>query len=177
MIKCSFCGKENEYTNFCNNNVCHIEYCRSQGGKEYLPNGLPIKCITADGLMLEHEHGNHKDYKFPLKVEYIGPVNWDEANEDLPIFGFEVNEKNYCKFKSESHALIYTDGSVALTMFECNYAQFSVRTGKMIGGSLGHWNDFGKFNSEKLYKLSTESHQKLIEYAINIKTELEFDDV
>jgi hypothetical protein len=34
----------------------------------------------------------------------------------------------------ETQALIYTDGVIALTMYEANYAIWSVRTGEPLGG-------------------------------------------
>jgi hypothetical protein len=63
--------------------------------------------------MLEHEHGDHPDYQFPVKVE--SPQ------------GMQV------------HALLYTDGYVALTIFESSYALWNIRTGKLVEGSL--WKD------------------------------------
>ena len=70
MELCEVCGKE-----ICDNEwACRIEMNRRDGYPELTPNNLPIRCIRADGTMLEHEHGDRPDYLFPVEVEYIGPL-------------------------------------------------------------------------------------------------------
>jgi hypothetical protein len=39
----------------------------------------------------------------------------------------------------ETHALIYTDGCVALTLYETCYAIWSVRSGRRLGGGSGNY--------------------------------------
>lgn len=118
---CQNCGKMNEVVNYCNWN-CHIEAVEKDGGIKILPNRLPIKCITADGAMLECGHGDHPTYKFPVTIEYRGKIP-----EDL-----EEWDKSYC---SETHALIYEDGYMALTLSECTYYMWSLYDGQWRGGS------------------------------------------
>jgi len=90
---CLRCGKDTGGpTNYCNWG-CLEAYNRAHGGKEHLPNGLPVRSIRHDGLMLECEHGDHPDY--------IGPT-----------------PENEYEYRDELHALIYTDGHIALTLYE-----------------------------------------------------------
>jgi hypothetical protein len=70
--------------------------------------------------MLEHEHGDHPDYYFPIEVECT------EIEEAVDDYGDS----------RQSHALIYTDGYVAITIYEHCYAMWLVDTGLCIGGSL-----------------------------------------
>lgn len=128
---CNFCqGPTPEAHNYCSWE-CHIAEARKNGGKEIRPNGLPIACIRHDFAMMEHEHADHPDYKFPVEVEYIGP----KAPPDDEMAQFDE--------ASQTHALIYTDGSVALMLFECSYAMAVLsRDGVIMGGALwpaGEW--------------------------------------
>jgi hypothetical protein len=110
-----------------------VNLAKAEGGKLITPNNLPVRCIMADGSMLEVAHGDHPDYKFPVEIEYIGPVT-DALREDL-LGGEEPESDDKVRdMFSEVHALIYTDGTVALTMYECNYAIWSIRTGECLGG-------------------------------------------
>ena len=122
MMPCLHCGKEvPEHLNYCDWD-CHVAVAKAAGGKVHTPNGLPIGCIRHDNLMLECEGGDHPDYKFPATIQYIGPLD-DESHEEL-------------------HAVIYLDGSMALTLYECCYAMWSLRDGDCLGGSLwekGEW--------------------------------------
>ena len=76
------------------------------GGTVVAPNGLPVRCIRADGTMLEDEHGDHIDYQFPVTATH-------------PLAEYP-----------ETHALIYTDGVVALTLYECCHSLFLIPSGK-----------------------------------------------
>lgn len=89
------------------------------------PNNLPISCVKFDGTMLEHEHGDHPDYKFPVTVEYRGvlPEGLDEWD---------------CSYKPETHALIYSDGCVAVTLYECTYGMFNLGDGGSITNKNWH---------------------------------------
>jgi len=134
--KCCFCEKETPLsTNYCNWE-CMVNSAKAEGGRIVTPNNLPIRCINADGSMLEVAHGDHQDYKFPVEIEYIGPVT-DALREDYWHMSGEIEPESDDQVRdmfSEVHALIYTDGTVALTMYECNYAIWSVRTGECLGG-------------------------------------------
>ena len=121
---CNYCSWE-----------CQIEEAKSLGGKEIRPNGLPIVCIKADGTMLEDPHADHPDYLYPLTFTSVG----SEVDDDTT--GQRI----------ETSALIYTDGSVALTLYEYCYTMWSVRTGKSLGG----------FHPRGQYCLLQESIEKL----------------
>lgn len=122
MKTCPNCSKEMpSWVNYCSWN-CGIELCRKDGGREFTPNGLPIKSIRWDGLMLEHSHGDHPDYKFPISAMRVNRIPVDENG---------LNENH------ETHALIYTDGHVAVSLYEGCYSIWSVGSGKSLGG----WNN------------------------------------
>ena len=106
----------------------------AQGGVVVSPNGLPPRCIRGN-LLLENEHADHPDYKFPVDV--------------APTQNLEMGE--------ETHALIYTDGHIAVTMYECCYAVWDSR-GELLYGCLSHW-------KEGAYKLSDASLAKILELA------------
>ena len=55
-----------------------IAEARAAGAPIFQKNGLPIVCQRGfDGALLEHEHADHPDYKFPVDVEYT------ESKEDF----------------------------------------------------------------------------------------------
>lgn len=117
---------------------CTIHLAKSNGGTVNTPNNLPIKAVKFDNSMWEHSHGDHADYKFPIEVEFIGQL-FDHDFEDYRcMLGAHEPpaDKDVRKFKSEVHALIYTDGCMALTLYECVYAMFSLRSGESIGGHM-----------------------------------------
>lgn len=150
---CPNCEKPMEpYVNYCSWE-CGVELAKKAGGKVFAPNGLPVRCIRHDGNMYEHEHGGHPDYKFPVKIEFQGEVT-DDYRKDFEMMrgrpakdDAEVRDMN-----GQTHALIYTDGSVAITMYECCYAMWYVRDGEFGGGSL--W-------EKKQWRLSVESLEKV----------------
>ncbi len=111
---------------------CHVAATRKSGGVEHTPNGLPIKCIRHDGLMLECEGGDHPTYRFPVTVE--GP-NHEGDHPEYP----------------QTHALIYADASMALTLYECCYAMWSLGDGSALGGSIQ--DDDAKLSAESLAKI------------------------
>ena len=93
-----------------------------EGCEVIAPNNLPIMCQRAfDGALLEHEHASHPDYMFPIKSRYFG--NDPEMLEEIKEFGNDT----------ETHAVIYCDGIVAVTMYECNYAMWYTKDGTGIG--------------------------------------------
>lgn len=117
MKKCANCDQEiPSYQNYCDWN-CHVSRVRKEGGRDHLPNGLPVRCITRDQLLIECEHGDHPDYKFPVEV---GRERFLERDDER-------------KF-NDIHAFIYSDGTIALTMYECNYAVWSLRDGMILHG-------------------------------------------
>lgn len=113
-----------KHLNYCSWD-CQVNDAVVHGGRKHQPNGLPIACIKADSSMWEHEHGDHPDYKFPVYVEFYG-------EEDPVMPGF----------RGENHALIYTDGNVALTMFEASYHLFKLSDGEVLSSNYlkkGEW--------------------------------------
>lgn len=68
-------------------------------------------------------HADHPTFKFLVVVEWVGP----EPIEDYA--------------RQEYHALIYTDGTVALTLHECCYAVWSLADGNGQGSvwKRGEW--------------------------------------
>ena len=109
------------------NNSCSWDYyvaqARADGCPEYAPNGLPIRSVRADGLLLEHPDADHPTYIFPVDVD----------GEDHP----ETIELGWREYP-QSHALIYTDGRIAITLYECDYAIWSLCSGEPRGGRCQH---------------------------------------
>ena len=123
MNKCLNCSKETpKGHNYCSFD-CQIDEAKKNGGVEIRPNGLPIGCIRWDGAMLECEGGDHPTYQFPVEAEFIGKKEADAPDWD---------------YWPETHALIYSDGHMALTFYECCYMMWSIKDGRSIGSSLLH---------------------------------------
>jgi len=111
--------------------------------------------------MLEHEHGDHPDYKFPVEIEYVGAVDSDMHADYEMMCSKAGTEEEVRDFQKQTHALIYTDGSVALTMYECCFAMWYLRKGECGGGSL--W-------KSKYWKLSDSSREKILAWSdVNVK--------
>lgn len=112
-----------------------IACAKAGGGVVHTPNGLPIRSIRHDGNMYEHGHGDHPDYKFPVEIEYVGGLKKEVLDELTEFWRVEnPTEEDARRYLAETHALIYTDGSIAVTLYECNYSMFSLRTGECLGG-------------------------------------------
>lgn len=161
-MNCPKCGKEVlKYHNYCSDMKCVREMVLEGGGKEYLPNGLEIGCIRHDGLMLECEHGDLVDYKFPVLIEYIGEIDQDDYN-DFNIVNrgeFEATEENVRLNMVERHALLFTNYSIAVTMYETCSAAWALSSKTTAGICLG--GDLWKPND---WKISTESLEKISKY-------------
>jgi hypothetical protein len=147
MKTCGFCGKEVEqHVNYCDWH-CMVEEAKVKGGRIHTPNGLPIRCIRRDYLMTECEHGDHNDYIMPVDAEYVGPepekhfASWHGHGCEEPGH-HDATPEEVEQQRIETHALIYTDGAVALTMHECNYALWSLKDGLVKAGNYwkkGDW--------------------------------------
>lgn len=139
---CAHCGKPTSFAcNYCDWD-CQVAAWRATGAKEHLPNGLPIKCLPGEGLMLECEHGDHPTYIFPVTAQYIGTP--PKGHED--------------EYGDETHALIYTDGWVALTIHECTFYLWHLASyGKLLYGPRG---------GETNYRLSDESIEKILAHCV-----------
>ena len=106
---------------------------RAQGAKEIAPNGLRICCIRADGTLLEHEEADYPAYMFPVTCDYVGnDPKFGMALQD----GKEVPlEENFVDgMKHESHALIHTDGVIAVTVYERCFYVWRLKDGKCAAG-------------------------------------------
>lgn len=130
------------YFNFCTWE-CQIEHAKRNGGVVHTPNGLPIQCIKADYSMLEHSHGDHFDYKFPVTADYVGGNPKDKfyyVSSDSDRI--EMDEDELEAAQHQEHALIWTDGCFAVTLYECTYALWDLRDGVLVFGHLeeaGEW--------------------------------------
>ncbi len=131
---CLFCKKEiDRCYNYCNWD-CMVAEAKANGGQVICPNGLPIRSIRRDGNMYEHEHGDHPDYKFPVDVLYVGPIDDDDRKRWTEFMGRPLTDEEVLRMEDETHALIYTDGFIAVTMYECCYAIFNLGTGMISCG-------------------------------------------
>lgn len=74
---------------------------------------------------MTHPHSYHPDFKFTVGAEYIGTEPLVEGD-----------------LSTETHALIYSDGYVAVTLYEHCYAMWSVADGKLIGGNIWKQNEW-----------------------------------
>lgn len=120
MRNCIYCGKPTEESvNYCSWE-CIVACGEGRGYQKYCPNGLPVTCVRP-GALLECEHADHPDYKFPVRV--------DIAEEP-----------------SETHALLYTDGTVAVTLYEARYHLW-------VNGKSREYD--GRFTAESLARVKT----------------------
>lgn len=145
---CIICGKDlpEAYLTTCSWD-CGVEEAKRAGGVVHQPNGLPIRCISHDGSLWEDPHADHPDYKFPVEVEYTG------EKVELP----ELDD-SYC---NQTHALIYTDGCIAITLYECCYAMWHLADRSYMGGRSA-WYD-------KKWKLTVDSRDKIFKFCDNDK--------
>jgi hypothetical protein len=127
-----------------------VQELTEEGYPKICPNDLPVRCIMYDGTMMEHDAARHPDYKFPVGADYIG-------KEDIGLMtdseGKSYSDAHLAEVLSyEEHALLYCDGYIAVTIYECCYAMWNVADGSVQGGSLwdkGNW----KLTDESLEKI------------------------
>lgn len=129
-----------------------VRELRESGAKVIAPNNLPIKVIRHDGTLLEHEAAEHPDYKFPVTAEYIGtgPVDCliDEHGNEIPLPA-DIEES----LRYETHALIYADECVAVTIYECCYHMWSLSKGKELRNPFSISRTDWRLDSESLNKI------------------------
>ena len=108
----------------------------ASGGICYTPNGLPVTCWHASGLMTECESGDHPDYRFPVIAEYKGPPMGDDPCHE---------------YGPEQLTVLYSDGYVVLALFEHCYTIWHLPKGSFLGGFRfdKHW----KIREEDLVKI------------------------
>lgn len=138
---CTICERSISpmYTTTCSWD-CKVQKTIREGGVIHQPNGLPIQSIKHDGSLWEHEHADHPDYKFPVEIEYTG------EKPDLPEW-----DHSYC---NETHALIYSDGFIAITLYECCYAMWNLSSHSWMGGQNTWYNEHWKLTVESIDKIS-----------------------
>lgn len=76
-----------------------VNTAKTAGAQTIAPNNLPIRVIGGRGL-LEHEHADHPDYKFPVLVE-------EDADDHVML--------------TTQYALIFSDGTAAIMLHEHSY--------------------------------------------------------
>jgi len=76
-----------------------VNTAKTAGAQTIAPNNLPIRVIGGRGL-LEHEHADHPDYKFPVLVE-------EDADDHVTL--------------TTQYALIFSDGTAAIMLHEHSY--------------------------------------------------------
>lgn len=127
---CQNCEKACGITDFCSF-ACRVAHLEFRGYKVVSPNNICPCSFSSNFVAREHEHAEHPDYKHPVKVTYVGehiPDPWMEEN-----FGpLDLD------FWDQTHALLYTDGCVALTMYERNHFLWTLSTGKCLCGISGY---------------------------------------
>ncbi len=168
-----------------------IAEAMAEGVPVFQKNNLPIVCQRgSDGALLEHEHADHPDYKYPVEVEFVGEkpdtfrdqsvrkdkrpahygsackINWDHENtkafcktcnvsltqaEQVHILSYSVAEVEASTYEPHDEALIYSDGSIAVTLYECNYTMWHKRGGVYLHGP--EWS--------KSWKLSAGACEKI----------------
>lgn len=158
-LKCVFCGKETTpHDNYCDWN-CMIGNAKANGGRVHTPNNLPIRSINAKGDMYEHEHGNHPDYKCPVDILYVGPIGAGQISDFENVCGRPGTDSEVRDFFGETHALIYTDGSIALTMYEYCYSLWHLKDGSCMYTWHGAPSDW-KLDLEALEKMCESMSQQ-----------------
>lgn len=156
---CIACGKAipNHY-NYCDWD-CHVAFAKKMGGSVNCPNNLPVRSINCDWSMWEHEHGDHPTYMFPVDVDYVGVLT-DDHRKDYVIRTSkgqkEPTDEVIRRFHGETHALIYTDGIVALTMHESAYTLWRVKDGSLMREHAWYKKDDYRMSTDSLNKIKAQ---------------------
>lgn len=135
---CEFCGKPLP----CEGWECQVAAAKQRGCTEIRPTGGPVRVIRHDGVMLEHEHADHPGYLGVVTVRYCGPKALDEHWVDGDGNKIPMTPEEAESFRVEEHALVFTDGHAAVTLYECCYAFWYLGSGKCAGTGLwkaGEW--------------------------------------
>jgi hypothetical protein len=126
-----------------------VAEARAEGGVVFQKNGLPIVCIRHDGALLEHEHADHPDYKYPVEVEFVGEIpEFADLAEDVRAFERSL-------YAPHKEALIYSDESIAVTLYECCYTMWIRRE------VLGYGDFLQGLEWAKKWRLSSEAAEKI----------------
>ena len=115
---------------------CSVGHAKSRGGAVHSPNGLPVRSIRFDDSMWEHEHADHPGYMFPVEVRFVGELPDEWRQYHVAMHGRELTDEEFRDSEGQTHALVFLDGCVALTMYECCYALWRLDDGSLLHGSL-----------------------------------------
>lgn len=137
MNKCMNCGVSCLH-NYCSWD-CQVEEAEKLGGPLICPNGLPISCLRGhDNARMENAYADHPTYKFPVSAEFRPPSPGDYS-EDY--------------HRNETHALIYVDRGIALTIYDACYAMWYLHDGRNAGGRLWMHHPHWALTEESLKKI------------------------
>ena len=96
---------------------------------------------------------NHPDFMGVVHVKYCGPIKHEDRIWYIGDGTTEpMNESDVANVENEVHALIYTDGTIAVTLYECCYAVFYLKTGKVMFGNLWEKNEW-ELSKDSLNKI------------------------
>ena len=106
-MACQHCGGETRPAeNYCSW-ACHVQEALAQNGARICPNGLPVRCVRADGVVMEHMHADVEGYLFPVEVD-------GEDDAESIAAG--------CREYPASHAFLGEQEGALLTVYEfCEY--------------------------------------------------------
>jgi hypothetical protein len=112
---------------------CHVhEFLSGDDVQIICPNALPIRCLTVTGKAMEHEHADHKDYKFPVDIE----------NTLRPLEPYESGH--------ECHAVIDVTNDLITTIYETRKHVWDRLTGTNVAGHYGHQKSFWRVSVESM---------------------------
>lgn len=121
--------------------VC-FKYVGNSSTKVIAPNKEPLTFFNGKRAM-EHEHADHPTYMFPVIMEYFGEVP-------------ELEKWDQWSYQPQFHALIYTDGCIAVTLYEYVFAVTYLRKNLVEHGSL--WkNEKWRLRADSLEKVLASS--------------------
>ncbi len=126
-----------------------------------MPTFPPSFLDGAYGFLSDSEYVSKFPPRRELPIEpMVGPSPGEEEFEteevELALYGRKLTEEERKRSNDQNHALLYTDGHVAVTIYECSYAMWYLNSGKIAGGSL--W-------KKDEWKLSDESRSKILKHA------------
>lgn len=118
-MACKHCGGETPpEANYCSWR-CHVQHALAQNGTRICPNDLPVACIRADGVAMEHQHADVDGYLFPVDVD-------GEDDAETIAAGYRVYPA--------SHAFLGEQEGVLLTIYEFNYYGWRAADGAPMAG-------------------------------------------
>lgn len=122
LVPCSECGEPTEEGPMNCSWECYVSSEVKRGAIVIAPNGLPTCCYTGypgaePGVFLECEDARHPDYKMPVKAVWMS--EWNKIPQRY--------DQEY-----HLHAVIYFDGCVIVTLYECCFYMWLDATGHAV---------------------------------------------